>query len=146
MITNLRSFFNLNNELVLFSSGLVFFLLGLTIMLQSRRHSRLSLARSLGWLGLFGLSQGLHEWGLMFVPLQATYMNHAGVSLLQIFQTLLLGLSFGALFQFGADLLQDRWSQLAPVPAIFLGGWLIWLLSILTCFKLAPETCIIKTC
>jgi hypothetical protein len=48
----------------------------------------LALARSLGWLSVFGISHGLHEWGLLFVPLQATYMNHAGVSLLQLFQTL----------------------------------------------------------
>lgn len=129
MITEVRSFFNLNNELVLFLYGLVFFVLGLAISLQSRRHSRLALARSLGWLSMFGILHGLHEWGLLFVPLQATYMNHAGVSLLQVFQTVLLGLSFGALFQFGADLLQDRWPPLVWLPGIVTGGWLLWLLG-----------------
>lgn len=130
MITETRNFFNLNNELVLFLYGLVFFVLGLAISLQSRRHSRLALARSLGWLSVFGVTHGLHEWGLLFVPLQATYMNHAGVSLLQIFQTLLLGLSFGALYQFGADLLRERWPRLVWLPAIVTGGWLLWLLGL----------------
>lgn len=129
MITEIRSFFNLNNELVLFLYGLVFFVLGLAISLQSRRHSRLALARSLGWLSVFGILHGMHEWGLLFVPLQATYMNHAGVSLLQIFQTLLLGLSFAALFQFGVDLLRDRWPLLVWLPTAVTGGWLLWLLG-----------------
>jgi len=130
MITEIRSLFNLNNELVLFLYGLVFFVLGLAISLQSRRHSRLALARSLGWLSVFGITHGLHEWGLLFVPLQATYMNHAGVSLLQIFQSMLLGLSFGALFQFGADLLRDRWPRLIWLPTAVTGGWLLWLLGL----------------
>lgn len=129
MITQVRSLFNLNNELVIFLYGLVFFVLGLTISLQSRRHSRLTLARSLGWLSVFGITHGLHEWGLLFVPLQATYMNHAGISLLQVFQTLLLGLSFATLFQFGVDLLRDRWSWLVWLPTAVTGGWLIWLLG-----------------
>ncbi len=130
MITEIRSLFNLNNELVLFLYGLVFFVLGLAISLQSRRHSRLALARSLGWLSVFGVTHGLHEWGLLFVPLQATYMNHAGVSLLQLFQTLLLGLSFGALFQFGVDLLRDRWSLLVWLPTAVTGSWLFGLLGL----------------
>src|SRR5690606_33598388 len=108
----LRYFFYINNELVIFAGGLVFFVLGLAIALQTRRQSRLELARSLGWLSIFGITHGLHEWGHLFIPVQATYMNHAGISLLQVFQVLLLGLSFWALFQFGADLLQDRWPEI----------------------------------
>ena len=130
MITDIRRFFNLNNEMVLFLYGLVFFILGLAISLQSRRHSRLALARSLGWLAVFGVTHGLHAWGQLFVPLQATYMNHAGVSLLQIFQVLLQGLSFAALFQFGADLLRDRWPRLVWLPLVVTGGWLLWLLGL----------------
>ncbi|MBK8903179.1 MAG: sensor histidine kinase [Anaerolineaceae bacterium] len=116
--------------MVLFLYGLVFFILGLAISLQSRRHSRLALARSLGWLAVFGVTHGLHAWGQLFVPLQATYMNHAGVSLLQIFQVLLQGLSFAALFQFGADLLRDRWPRLVWLPLVVTGGWLLWLLGL----------------
>jgi signal transduction histidine kinase len=128
MISVLREFFDVTNELVLFLYGLVFFVLGLAIALQSRSHSRLELARSLGWFSVFGLSHGLHEWGQLFIPLQARYMRDSGVALLQVIETMLLGLSFGALFQFGAELLRDRrpWLPWLPLPLVTL--WLLWLL------------------
>ena len=43
----LRELFAVNQPLVFFVYGLVFFVLGLAITLQSRRHSRLILARRL---------------------------------------------------------------------------------------------------
>ena len=49
----LREFFRVNQTVILFVYGQVFFVLGLAIVWQSRRHSRLDLARSLGWLGAF---------------------------------------------------------------------------------------------
>ena len=45
-----------------------FFVMGLAIALQSRQHSRLELARALGWLAAFGFAHGLHEWGAIFIP------------------------------------------------------------------------------
>ncbi len=120
-MTTLRNLFDINYELIVFGYGLVFFVLGLAITLQSRRRSRLHLARSLGWLAIFGILHGLHEWGLVFIPIQATYMNHAGVTMLQVFQVILLGLSFGTLFQFGADLVRDKWPQLRWLPLISCG-------------------------
>jgi uncharacterized membrane protein YeiB len=49
--------------LVIFVYGLTFFIMGLAIFLQSRRHSRLRLARDLHWLAAFGILHGVHEWG-----------------------------------------------------------------------------------
>ena len=43
---SLRYLFELNRDNILFVYGLVFFTLGLMIALQSRRYSRLDLARS----------------------------------------------------------------------------------------------------
>lgn len=123
-MTATRNFFDINFELVLFTSGLVVFVLGLAISLQSRRHSRLQLARSLGWLAVFGITLGFHEWGLLFIPFQALYMNHLGVSLLQLIQIILLGIAYFALFAFGADLLKSKWPRLRMLPYIML---LIWL-------------------
>jgi signal transduction histidine kinase len=123
MITT-RNFFDINSELVLFASGLVVFVLGLAIALQSRRHSRLQLARSLGWLAFFGIALGFHEWGLLFVPFQALYMNQLGVSLLQLAQFVLLGIAYFALFAFGADLLKGRWPRLRMVPYVMMVIWL----------------------
>lgn len=118
MTTALRDFFDLNNEIVFFVYGQVFFVLGLAIALQSRRHSRLELARSLRWLAAFGLAHGFHEWGLLLVPIQALYLPPDVVVFLRVMRVLLLGLSFAALFQFGADLLRDRWPWLLSLPLI----------------------------
>lgn len=123
-MTTARNFFDINFELVLFASGLVVFVLGLAISLQSRRYSRLQLARSLGWLSVFGFALAFHEWGLLFIPFQAQYMNPLGVSLLQLVQIVLLGIAYFALFAFGADLLKGKWPLLRMVPYVMV---LIWL-------------------
>jgi signal transduction histidine kinase len=126
LVEALRNFFDQNSALVFFVYGQVFFVLGLAIALQSRRHSRLELARSLRWLSLFGLIHGLHEWGAFFIPLQATYASPLVLSALQVIQAILLGLSFAFLFQFGADLLRGRWPWLVYVPA---AAGAIWALA-----------------
>lgn len=120
MVDTLRNFFDLNSALVFFVYGQVFFVLGLAILLQSRRQSRLSLARTLRWLGAFGVSHGLHEWGAFFIPIQSTYMSFSVLTILQIVQVVLLGFSFFFLFQFGAELLSERWSLLYSVPVIII--------------------------
>ncbi len=109
----LHTFFALNRSIILFVYGLVFFVMGLAIALQSRRYSRLDLAHSLRWLAAFGFTHGLHEWGDMFIPIQATYLSEPAVQGLYALQLLLLGVSFACLFQFGIALLQPagiaRW-------------------------------------
>jgi signal transduction histidine kinase len=126
-MTELRNIFDINYELIIFAYGLVFFMLGLAIALQSRQRSRLRLAQSLGWLSIFGITHGLHEWGYLFIPIQATYLNHAGTALLQAFQTLLLGISFFALFAFGVDIYRSRWPPLRYLPTLIMLVWLGWL-------------------
>lgn len=74
-------------------------MLGLAITLQSRRHSRLTLARHLPWLALFGFVHSLYEWGDIFIPLQATYLPVPFINLLKAIQLGLLSLSFACLFQ-----------------------------------------------
>jgi hypothetical protein len=119
----LYQFFELNSSLVFFAYGQVFFVLGLAIAVQSRKHSRLALARSLGWLAAFGITHGLHEWGYVFIPIQAQYAGVVLVSLLEIVQVILLTLSFGFLFQFGAELLRERWPWLTAVPLLLTVFW-----------------------
>ena len=106
-------------------------MLGLAIFWQSRRHSRLDLARSLGWLGAFGLIHGIHEWGSIFIPIQATYLSPAWVDVLLMAQVFLLALSFFCLFQFGTVLLSSlvprlRWTQTVPGALL-----LIWMTAFL---------------
>lgn len=124
MVESLRNFFDLNYQLVLFAYGQVFFVLGLAVALQSRQHSRLELARHLPWLAGFGLTHGLHEWGLLLIPIQATYMGPVAINILVVFRLLLLGVSFGLLFQFGVALWQTRWPWLRWLPTAAFAVWL----------------------
>lgn len=119
-----QAFFSSNRPIILFATGQVFFVLGLAILWQSRRHSRLDLARSLTWLGIFGLTHGLREWGDLFIPIQAAYLDQTWLEVLLLVQPFLLAFSFACLFQFGAETLNSlyprvRWIQLVP------GGLLI---------------------
>src|SRR5512139_4077322 len=102
----LHNLFTANHIIVLSTYGQVFFVLGLSIALQSWRHSRLALARSLKWLAAFGFAHGLNEWGDLFIPIQAAYLSPATIELLQILHLLLLAASFACLFQFGVALLK----------------------------------------
>jgi signal transduction histidine kinase len=107
------TFLRLNHDIILFAYGLAFFVLGLTIALQSRHFSRLDLARGLSWLAAFGMTHGLHEWGDLFIPIQAEYLSEPVVELLNVLQLLLLVISFACLFEFGVTMLRPlgraRW-------------------------------------
>ncbi|BAS26918.1 sensor histidine kinase [Limnochorda pilosa] len=126
MLLALESIFEANRPLIIFAYGLVFFVLGLAIALQSRRHSRLALARSLNWLATFGFIHAFYEWGALFIPIQATYLPEPFVDLLWSLHLGLLAISFACLFQFGVEMLRPlkpRWSVLAWLPAILLTLW-----------------------
>lgn len=115
----LHHIFVLNRPIIFFIYGQVFFVLGLAIALQSWRHSRLTLARSLKWLAAFGFTHGLHEWGDLFIPIQAEYVPKPLVDLLSGLQLILLAVSFVCLFQFGVETLRplparQRWLRYLP--------------------------------
>ena len=74
MIT-FAEFFRLNQSIIYFMYGLVFFILGFAIILQTRQSSRLDLARSLRWLAAFGIAHAFHEWGDLFIPIQAQFSS-----------------------------------------------------------------------
>ena len=122
-----HEFFILNRTIILFVYGQVFFLLGLAIIWQSRRHSRLDLARSLGWLGIFGLTHGLHEWGDIFIPIQAEYLSQAWIEILLLVQVGLLAFSFACLFQFGVETLRPFYPHLPWIQVVPAGLLLVWI-------------------
>ncbi len=132
MIT-LAEFFKLNQSIIYFVYGLVFFLLGFAIILQTRQSSRLDLARSLRWLAAFGIAHGFHEWGDLFIPIQAEYLSLEFMRVLNILHLILLALSFVFLFEFGLALLytgkRGRWFHWLTI--ILFIGWLIILFSII---------------
>ena len=104
MIT-LSEFFLLNREIILFIYGLVFFILGFAIILQTRQSSRLDLARNLRWLAAFGITHGFYEWGDLFIPIQADYLSETTIQLLYYLHKILLAVSFVCLFEFGLAIL-----------------------------------------
>jgi signal transduction histidine kinase len=132
MIT-LADFFLLNRSTIYFVYGLVFFLLGFAIILQTRQSSRLDFARSLRWLAAFGITHGFHEWGDLFIPIQADYLSAGIVRILYILHLILLALSYVFLFEFGLALLETgkhgRWFRW--LTAFLFVGWLIILISII---------------
>jgi signal transduction histidine kinase len=131
----IRTFVQLNHEIILFAYGLVFFVLGLAILFQSRRYSRLDLARSLLWLAAFGLLHGLYEWGELFSPFQERYLTRPAILLLHVSHLIFFGLSVLCLFEFGVVLLRpsNYARRLRFVPA---GVFIAWCLF---CFAVLPQ-------
>jgi len=127
MTAIVREFFDANRVVILFIYGQVFFVLGLAIALQSWQHSRLALARSLKWLAAFGFTHGFHEWGGVFIPLQAQYLAAPFIEILLIIEVVLLAVSFVCLFQFGVETLRplpDSWRWLRYLPGAVLALWI----------------------
>jgi signal transduction histidine kinase len=124
MIT-LAKFFLINQSLIYFVYGLGFFILGFAIILQVQQSSRLELARSLRWLAAFGITHAFNEWGDLFIPIQAQYLDVTVVRLLLAFQSILLAISFACLFEFGISVLRpfNQKGWLAGVPAALLILW-----------------------
>src|SRR5690606_38122877 len=106
-MSTLREFFSTNEIVVVFGYGLVFFLLGFALTLQSRRPSELTVARALRLLGTFGTLHGTAEWGHVFIPFQATYMSAEIIVLLWAVHCTLLAESFTFLMQFGLRLVAE---------------------------------------
>jgi signal transduction histidine kinase len=135
MVT-LAEFFLINRSIIYFVYGLVFFILGFAIILQTRQSSRLDLARSLRWLAAFGITHAFHEWGDLFIPIQAEYLSPEIMRLLYILHLILLAVSFIFLFEFGLALLytgkRGRWFHW--LTGLLLIGWII------TMFVILPST------
>lgn len=123
---NLSDFFLINRSLIYFVYGLGFFILGFAIILQVQQSSRLELARSLRWLAAFGITHAFNEWGDLFIPIQAQYLDDTVVRLLLLFQSALLAVSFACLFEFGISILRpfNRKGWLDGVPAALFVLWI----------------------
>jgi signal transduction histidine kinase len=103
----IQNVFTVNHDIIYFVYGLVFFILGLAIALQSRHSSRLDLAHNLTWLAAFGFLHAFNEWGDLFIPIQAVYLSPAIIVVLNYLHLILLATSFACLFEFGAALLES---------------------------------------
>jgi signal transduction histidine kinase len=137
----LRSFFETNEIVFFFLYGQVFFVVGLAIIWQSRQPSRLALTESLPFLAIFGIANGLAQWGNVFIPIQATYLPEKLIAALEFVQVSILTLSFAALMRFGLQLMTpdqvpQTWARWLPVGLLLVwevtlvGSWLL---------RLAPD-------
>lgn len=123
----------IDDTLVYFVYGLVFFSLGLAVALHSRERSQLDLARHLTWLAAFGFAHGLHEWAHVFIPIQAAHLPSASIGLLNATRIALLALSFFFLAQFGVLVALPE-CRLRRLLRLAFGGllaaWLAWALGL----------------
>ena len=88
---------------IFFIYGLVFFVLGISVIIYPKKNSSFKLADKLWFLAVFGLVHGIHEWVEMFMLIDTrTSMNY-----LEIIGLILLPVSFFFLFEFGAGLIAE---------------------------------------
>jgi signal transduction histidine kinase len=123
MAEALREWLTVNQSLIYFIYGQAFFITGLAIALQTRRSSRLQLSRTLRWLAGFGMIHGFHEWGELFIPIQAKFLSTVAIDILKSIDVLLLAVSLAFLFQFGIALVKasdskNMWMHFV-VPVMF---------------------------
>ena len=142
---SIHEFFTINRTIILFLYGLTFFMMGLSILLTSRQRSQLRLARELRWLALFGILHGIHEWGLIFIPIQAEYLPHSFINILLTLQVLLLATSFISLMLFGASLLITYNRYLIRFVYIAGGIWTVCFMLSLSVFETIEEWHLIST-
>lgn len=121
----MESFFVTNHAIVASMSGQAFFVIGLLAAWEFRRYSSLPLARPLWMLAAFGLLYALAEWGQVFIPIQERYLPPAVTETLWLLRVLLMAAAFGALCQFGIELLppRSRGRLRVAAPVMFL----LWL-------------------
>jgi signal transduction histidine kinase len=126
VLVTLTEVLEVNWTILYFVYGLVFFVTGLVTGLQWRRGSDLELARPLPWLAAFGIAHGLNEWGYIFIPLQAVYMDDTAVRLMVVAHMLLLAVSYFFLLQFGVELMVPFWPRLRWLRAVPLLALVLW--------------------
>lgn len=111
-----------------FLYGLVFFVLGLAIVLQPRRGSVYYLATALSWLAAFALIHAAGDWMTLTISFHQNGILGLQVKEIVAIRVAILTVSFGFLMHFGLSLLLQKspWRSLAwilstAVSLFFLG-------------------------
>lgn len=123
-------FFEVNEIIVIFIYGMIFFIIGFGISLKNRQHSRFRLAKSLQWLALFGILHAVADWGHLFIPLQKAYASEQAYVILRTIRVFVNSLSFMFLLQFSLSLLyhtHKRLRFLRFIPICLFALWFIQL-------------------
>jgi signal transduction histidine kinase len=123
MVEQLRVFFTINDVIVQFVHGQVFFLLGVMMGVQWLQRSRLELSRALPWLAAFGLLEAIATWGNVFIPVQERLLPPDYIQNLRFLQLVVYLLMFCTLLGFGLRLSEPAvpsWAALYVPLVIFL--------------------------
>jgi len=131
-------FFYYNKTIVIFIYGSAFFLMGFGILLKNRQHSRFKLAKSLHWLGIFGIVHGIADLGNVFIPIQQVYSSEQTYLILRIIQIIINALSFMFIAQFGVSLwinTQKKLHKLKYMPVLIFILWLSFFIGTLSSFN-----------
>lgn len=123
MVEQLQNFFTVNEVIVHFVHGQVFFLLGVMMGVQWLQRSRLELARALPWLAAFGLLEAVATWGNVFIPVQERLLPPDTIQNLRFLQLIVYLLMFCTLLGFGLQLSEPAtpsWAALYVPLVIFL--------------------------
>ena len=116
MIDLLKVFFTVNDSIVHFVHGQVFFLLAVMMGVQwFMQRSRLELSRALPWLAAFGALEAIAVWGNAFIPLQQRLLPPDTIQNLRFMQLLVHLLTFATLLGFGLRLSEPAMPSWAAV-------------------------------
>jgi signal transduction histidine kinase len=125
----ISAFFVRNIIVVFFFYGLTFFVMGLALLLASRRQSEFRFAAAIRPLAAFGILHGLHEWYEMYQKYAALTGGYTPALWEELIRLTTLGASFVALSAFGIALLnpavhysQRRYLPLAGMVALWVLG------------------------
>ena len=107
-----------------FIYGLAFFILGLTVAIYPKKHSKFWLAHNVWLIATFAILHGLNEWAYLLIIIQ----KPIDIPSLQLIKSFLLPVSFIFLLQFGVKCIIDLKNKspiLKAVPVILLITWAI---------------------
>ncbi|MDT3698994.1 MAG: histidine kinase [Thermincola sp.] len=125
----MENFLNQNFYLIYFVYGLVFFVMGYTVAIQARNYSSFSffpLAKKLWMLAAFGISHGLSEWAMLFLPIHAGYVSGDFMPWLINLQQLVIAVSYLFLYHFGLAVINPSNRFIKQLPNLF---FMVWIFS-----------------
>lgn len=93
---------DIQKVLIYFTYGLVFFTMGISVLVQGRQFSAFKLAKHLLWLGLFGIIHALAEWTHMFYVILQTFESFIFSYELRALEAILTMISFLLLMIFSS--------------------------------------------
>ncbi len=137
----LHRFWEINYVPLYATYGQAFFILGMIALLSNHRQSSSPLARAIWLLGLYALTHAFRAWGVIFIPIQATYLPREVISTLEWIHLSLLVISFLFLMGFTVQLIVlTGWGPRAlwGVPVVLGLGWVITVMVMYGVWNLGP--------